>query len=38
LCDKVAAIPDVHPQIKGVAIQIRAAAIKAGGKAPGEAK
>jgi tetratricopeptide (TPR) repeat protein len=38
-CDKVAAIPDVHPQIKNVAIQIRAGAIKAGGKAPGgEAK
>jgi tetratricopeptide (TPR) repeat protein len=39
LCDKVAAIPDVHPQIKQVATQIRAAAVKAGGKAPGgEAK
>ncbi len=39
LCDKVTAIPDVHPQIKSVAASIRAAAIKAGGKAPGgEAK
>jgi tetratricopeptide (TPR) repeat protein len=39
LCDKVTAIPDVHPQIKNVAITIRGAAIKAGGKAPGgEAK
>jgi tetratricopeptide (TPR) repeat protein len=38
-CDKVAAIPDAHPQIKSVASQIRAGAIKAGGKAPGgEAK
>jgi len=39
LCDKVTAIPDAHPQIKQVAGQIRAAAVKAGGKAPGgEAK
>jgi tetratricopeptide (TPR) repeat protein len=39
LCDKVMAVPDVHPQIKTVAGQIRAAAVKAGGKAPGgEAK
>ena len=39
LCDKVAAIPDAHPQIKSVAAAIRAAAVKAGGKAPGgEAK
>jgi tetratricopeptide (TPR) repeat protein len=39
LCDKVTAIPDVHPQIKTVATQIRAAAVKAGGKGPGgEAK
>ncbi len=38
LCDKVAAIPDVHPQIKQVAGQIRAAAVKAGGKPGGEAK
>jgi tetratricopeptide (TPR) repeat protein len=38
-CDKVTAIPDAHPQIKSVATQIRAGAIKAGGKAPGgEAK
>ena len=34
-CDKVAAIPDAHPQIKNVALQIRAGAVKAGGKAPG---
>ena len=39
MCDKVTAIPDAHPQVKQVAGQIRAAAIKAGGKAPGgEAK
>ena len=39
LCDKVMAVPDVHPQVKNVATAIRAAAIKAGGKAPGgEAK
>jgi len=38
LCDKVVAIPNVHPQIKNVATAIRAAAVKAGGKAPGEAK
>lgn len=38
-CDKVIATPDVHPTIKNLAIQIRAGAIKAGGKAPGgEAK
>ena len=37
-CDKVTAIPDAHPQVKAVAAQIRAAAVKAGGKAPGEAK
>jgi tetratricopeptide (TPR) repeat protein len=38
-CDKVAATPDVHPQIKNIAAQVRAAAVKAGGKAPGgEAK
>ena len=38
-CDKVAATPDVHPQIKSIATQVRAAAVKAGGKAPGgEAK
>ena len=34
-CDKVTAIPDVHPQIKNVAAQIRALAVKGGGKAPG---
>jgi tetratricopeptide (TPR) repeat protein len=34
-CDKVMATPEVHPQIKTVATQIRAAAVKAGGKAPG---
>jgi tetratricopeptide (TPR) repeat protein len=38
LCDKVIAFPNVHPQIKGVATAIRGAAVKAGGKAPGEAK
>lgn len=37
-CDKVTAIPDVHPQIKSVAAAIRASAIKAGGKAPGGAE
>jgi tetratricopeptide (TPR) repeat protein len=36
-CDKVTAIPDVHPTIKSVAAQIRAGAVKAGGKAPGGA-
>jgi tetratricopeptide (TPR) repeat protein len=35
LCDKIAADPNVHPQIKQVAANVRAAAIKAGGKAPG---
>jgi tetratricopeptide (TPR) repeat protein len=38
LCDKVIAFPNVHPQIKGVATSIRGAAVKAGGKVPGEAK
>ncbi len=39
LCDKVTTVPDVHPQVKSVATAIRAAAVKAGGKAPGgEAK
>ena len=38
LVDKLTAIPNVHPQIKSVAAAIRAAAVKAGGKAPGEAK
>jgi tetratricopeptide (TPR) repeat protein len=36
-CDKVLAIPDVHPQVKNVAASIRAAAVKGGGKAPGGA-
>lgn len=34
-CDKVAAIPEVHPTIKTLAAQIRAGSVKAGGKAPG---
>jgi tetratricopeptide (TPR) repeat protein len=34
-CDKVMATAEVHPQIKNVATQVRAAAVKAGGKAPG---
>jgi tetratricopeptide (TPR) repeat protein len=38
-CDKVLAVPNVHPQIKSVATALRAQAVKAGGKAPGgEAK
>ena len=38
-CDKVLAIPEVHPTIKNLATQIRAGSVKAGGKAPGgEAK
>jgi tetratricopeptide (TPR) repeat protein len=38
-CDKVTAMPDAHPQVKSVATNIRAVAVKAGGKAPGgEAK
>jgi len=36
-CDKVLAIPDVHPKIKDLATQLRALAVKAGGKAPGGA-
>ncbi len=36
-CDKVLAVPDVHPTIKNLATQIRAASVKAGGKAPGGA-
>jgi tetratricopeptide (TPR) repeat protein len=36
-CDKVTAMPDAHPQVKAVAAQIRALAVKAGGKAPGGA-
>ena len=35
LCDKIIADPQGHPQIKQVAQQVRAAAVKAGGKAPG---
>jgi tetratricopeptide (TPR) repeat protein len=38
LCDKLIADAQTHPQIKQVAQQIRAAAIKAGGKAPGGAQ
>jgi tetratricopeptide (TPR) repeat protein len=39
LCDKITAIPNVFPQIKNVAAAVRAAAVRAGGKAPGgEAK
>jgi len=38
LCDKIAADPQAHPQIKQVAQQVRAAAVKAGGKAPGGAQ
>ena len=38
-CDKALAVPNVHPQVKAMATQIRAAAVRAGGKAPGgEAK
>jgi tetratricopeptide (TPR) repeat protein len=36
-CDKVLAVPDVHPTIKNLATQIRAGSVKAGGKAPGGA-
>jgi len=36
-CDKVLAIPDIHPTIKNLATQIRAGALKASGKAPGGA-
>jgi tetratricopeptide (TPR) repeat protein len=35
LCDKILADPQLHPAIKNVATQIRAQAVKAGGKAPG---
>jgi tetratricopeptide (TPR) repeat protein len=38
LCDKVLADPQTHPQIKQVAQQVRAAAVKSGGKAPGGAQ
>ena len=34
ICDKLLADAQLHPQIKGVAQSVRAAAIKAGGKAP----
>jgi tetratricopeptide (TPR) repeat protein len=34
ICDKLLADPQLHPQIKGVAQNVRATAIKAGGKAP----
>jgi tetratricopeptide (TPR) repeat protein len=37
-CDKAAAVPNVHPQVKAVAAQIRATAVKAAAaKAPGGA-
>jgi tetratricopeptide (TPR) repeat protein len=35
LCDKLLADPQLHPAIKNVATQVRAQAVKAGGKAPG---
>jgi tetratricopeptide (TPR) repeat protein len=35
LCDKILADPQMHPAIKNVATQVKAAAVKAGGKAPG---
>jgi tetratricopeptide (TPR) repeat protein len=38
ICDKVLADAQLHPQIKQVAQGVRAAAIKAGGKAPGDPK
>jgi tetratricopeptide (TPR) repeat protein len=38
ICDKVLADPQLHPQIKQVTQGVRAAAIKAGGKATGEPK
>ena len=37
MCDKILADATVHPQIKQVAQSVRAAAVKAGGKAPGGA-
>ena len=37
MCDKILADATVHPQIKQVAQNVRAAAVKAGGKAPGGA-
>jgi tetratricopeptide (TPR) repeat protein len=36
-CDKIAADPTAHPQIKQIAQNVRALAVKAGGKAPGGA-
>ena len=36
--DKIIADPQAHPQIKQVAQQVRAAAVKSGGKAPGGAQ
>jgi hypothetical protein len=34
-CDKAAAVPNVHPQVKAVAAQIKAASVKAAAaKAP----
>jgi tetratricopeptide (TPR) repeat protein len=36
-CDKILADAGAHPQIKSLATNIRAAAVKAGGKAPGGA-
>jgi tetratricopeptide (TPR) repeat protein len=38
LCDKIINDPQAHPQIKQVAQQVRAGAIKAGGKVPGGAQ
>ena len=35
ICDKLLADTNLHPMIKQVAQQVRAAAVKAGGKAPG---
>jgi tetratricopeptide (TPR) repeat protein len=35
LCDKILADPQLHPAIKNVATQVKAAAMKAGGKGPG---
>jgi tetratricopeptide (TPR) repeat protein len=36
-CDKILGDANAHPQIKGLATNIRAAAVKAGGKTPGGA-
>ena len=36
-CDKILADASAHPQIKQLAGSVRAAALKAGGKAPGGA-